>query len=90
MMGYIDDIDLKLKEMKNKELHEEFIAITEVLLAGNHVDLFPAMYRIIEKYDKVIRENVGLKKTNDNLLRKIYGRSNEYVGGNYGKKEKQL
>ena len=89
MMGYAVDISKKLKEMKNKQLHPHFEAITDRLIQCNQLDMLEPMLQIIVEYDKVIRDNVGLRQTNINLNSKLYGRSNQYGGGYYKRKSKE-
>lgn len=84
-MGYIDDISAKLKKMKDKSLHDEFMTITERMIATNSTDMLPVIYRIIEHYDFIARQNKGLQQTNEHLHQKLYNRSDQYTGGFYTK-----
>ena len=87
MMGYAVDISNKLAEMKNKELHKQFEALTERLIVCKQVDMLEPLYQIICQYDKTIRKCVGLEKTNENLNSKLYGRKNNYSGGYYKRRD---
>lgn len=74
MMGYAVDISEQLKNMKNKELNHEFELIADRLISTNSEDMLEPLYRIICKYDKVMRDNIGLRTTNTNLESKLYGK----------------
>ena len=87
-MGWIDDIAEKMKSMKDKNLHEEFSAITQRLVDTDSMDLLSSMYRIICEYDRVSRLNFGLMETNKNLNKKLYNKQNDYTGG-FSKRRKE-
>lgn len=73
-MGYADDIAEALKSAKNKELNDEFKKITDRLIITNSFDMLPHLLKIIQTYEKVMRDNIGLKTTNTNLESKLYGK----------------
>lgn len=66
-MGYTEDIRSKLSQMHNKNCEEDFIRLTDFILATGKLDMLPVLLNVINKYDSVCRNNYGLRKQVENL-----------------------
>ena len=70
-MGYAEDIRSKLNQMHNRTCVEDFVRLTDFILATGKLEMLPVLLNVINKFDSISRNNYGLLKRIENMQYKI-------------------